>query len=384
MNIAIFTNNYLPNPFGVAGSIESFRKELERLGHTVHIFAPAFARFVDENPHVHRYPSLKLQFKNIQFPIAIPCSYKMDKILETLDIDVIHAQHPNLLGWEARRWAQKKHVPLIFTWHTLYDQYAHFVSFVPTRAASWWSIRNAVRYANGADHVIVPTPSVQEIITRWGVTNRSITAIPTGVEQAQFDGAKGSGIRKKYAIPDDAVVLCLVSRMTAEKNVEFVAQCVFEILTQCKDVYFVCSALGNLAEKIQHMATAHKELDGRVVFFDSTQDRKEDVFAAGDIFVYGSKSETQGMVLTEAMYAGLPIVAVRAPGVRDIVRSGETGLLVEEDAAQFISAAKELIDDEEKRKAFGMRAKAIAHETYTAAVCAQQLLTVYQRHNKTL
>ncbi|EKD67082.1 MAG: glycosyltransferase, partial [uncultured bacterium] len=129
MRIAIFTNNYLPNPYGVAGSVESFRRELERLGHTVYVFAPKAEGFIDENKNVFRYPAIDLKFKNIRFPIPIPYSLRINKILKNLEIDIVHSQHPNLLGWEARRWAKKKKIPLVFTWHTLYDQYAHFAPF---------------------------------------------------------------------------------------------------------------------------------------------------------------------------------------------------------------------------------------------------------------
>ncbi|KKQ11412.1 MAG: Glycosyl transferase group 1 [Candidatus Moranbacteria bacterium GW2011_GWE1_36_7] len=170
MKIAIFTNNYLPNPFGVSMSIESFRKEFKKLGHSVYIFAPDFKGYVDEDKsaclgssRVFRYPALDLKFKNVRFPIAFPYSYRVDRILEKLEIDVIHSQHPNLLGWQARRWAKKKNVPLVFTWHTLYDQYAHFAPFIPSKLAAWWTIKNAVGFANNADQIVTPTPSVTKM-----------------------------------------------------------------------------------------------------------------------------------------------------------------------------------------------------------------------------
>ncbi|MDD5463568.1 MAG: glycosyltransferase [Candidatus Moranbacteria bacterium] len=237
MQIAIFTNNYLPNPFGVSMSIESFRKEFEKLGHTVYIFAPEFKGYVDENQNacpsdrrVFRYPALDLRFKNIRFPIAIPYSYRIDRILENLEIDVIHSQHPNLLGWQAKRWAKKKNVPLIFTWHTLYDQYAHFAPFIPRKLAAWWTIKNAVGYANSCDQIIVPTKSVKKIITDWGVRNENIQAVATGVEESFFENTNRLGMRKKFGIKDGEVALLLLSRLTAEKNVEFLVRAVIDIL----------------------------------------------------------------------------------------------------------------------------------------------------------
>jgi len=163
MRIAIFTNNYLPHPYGVPNSIESFRKVFEALGHQVFIFAPRWPGYADENPNVFRYPALNLSYK-IKFTLAIPYSQKIDAIMEKLDLDIIHSQHPNLLGSAAMKWAKKKNIPLVFTWHTLYDQYAHFVPLVPKKLAAWWIIREARLYANKCDAVITPTPFVAEII----------------------------------------------------------------------------------------------------------------------------------------------------------------------------------------------------------------------------
>jgi len=114
MNIAIFTNNYLPNPYGVTTSVESFRKEFEKRGHNVYIFAPHNRGYKDKNKNVFRYPSIDIKYK-IRFPLPIPYSRKIDKEIKKLKIDIIHAQHPNLLGGAAITWAEKKHIPLVFT-----------------------------------------------------------------------------------------------------------------------------------------------------------------------------------------------------------------------------------------------------------------------------
>ncbi len=217
MRIAIFTNNYLPNPYGVSGSVESFRKAFERLRHEVFIFAPEWKGYVDSNKNVHRYPALETNVK-IKFPLAIPFSPQISKLIGGTDFDIIHSQHPNLLGSAAKHWAKKKNIPLVFTWHTLYDQYAHFAPFIPGRLAAWWTIRNARNYANQCDALITPTPSVIKIIRRWGVMNRNITPIPTGVEEKQFNRPDRNKVRKIYEIKDDEILLILISRLTAEKK----------------------------------------------------------------------------------------------------------------------------------------------------------------------
>jgi len=378
MRIAIFTNNYLPNPYGVSGSVESFRKVFERLGHEVYIFAPHWKGYRDENPRVFRYPAFETNIK-IKFPIAVPYSRKINKVLKNLDLDIIHSQHPNLLGSAAARWAKEKNIPLVFTWHTLYDQYAHFAPFVPKKLAAWWMIRAAKNYANSCDAVITPTPSVMDIIRNWGVTNGNITAIPTGVEENEFENPDRTGVREKYGIGEDEILLFVMTRLTAEKNVDFLVDAVLDILQKNDTSKFMICGEGNLKEEIAKKVS-RSGLEDRAIFSGIVSGgEKKNYYTAGDIFVYASKSETQGMILTEAMYSGLPIVAVRATGAVDIIEDGKTGFLVEENIEKFGSAVQKLIDDENLRKKFGEEARRIAREKYTAGVCAGKMVEVYEK-----
>lgn len=396
MNIAIFTNNYLPNPYGVSMSIESFRKEFEKRGHTVYVLAPEFEGFVDENKNVYRFPSINFTFKKINFPLAIPYSYRMSGILKNLEIDVVHCQHPNLLGWAGKRWAKKKNVPMIFTWHTLYDQYAHFAPFfVPNKLASWWSISNAVRFANKSDQVITPTLSVEKIIKKWGVTNENVSSIASGVDEKEFENADGAEIRKKFGIADDETVLFFIGRITAEKNVEFLMKAVVKFLVgnnkvhpvksadggaeQFNRVKFLVCGEGDMIESMQEIAREAGVLDHVIFAGVVSASERKNYFAASDILVYSSKSETQGMIISEALYMGLPVVAVNATGVKDLVTNQVDGLLVKENEEEFASAIERLANDGELRKKFSQNAKRIAKENYTSEICAKKLLNIYEQ-----
>ena len=100
------------------------------------------------------------------------------------------------------------------------------------KLAAWWAIRNARNYANQCDQVIVPTPSVGEIIKKWGVKNKNIIAIPTGVEEEQFANPDRESVRKKYDIKDDEILLFVMTRLTEEKNMEFLVDAVLEIFCE--------------------------------------------------------------------------------------------------------------------------------------------------------
>jgi glycosyltransferase involved in cell wall biosynthesis len=377
MKIGIFTNNYLPNPYGVSGSVESFRKEFESLGHEVFIFAPFWKDYTDKNPQVYRYPSVDIKIK-IRFPLAVPYSRKIDKVLDNLDLDIIHSQHPNLLGSAARKWARKKSIPLVFTWHTLYDQYAHFVSFIPRGLAAWWTIRNARNYANACDGVIVPTESVRPIILGWGVTNKNIVVIPTGVEEQLFENYDDGKIRNKFGIKSDDLVLFLNCRLTGEKNTEFLFRAILPVLQGSKKIKLLSLGGGYLKETLEKTA-AEAGVGEQVVFAGEVKKEEvKDFYAAGDIFVYASKSETQGMIITEALYMGLPVVAVRATGISSLVRDGVDGLLVSENEKEFCDAVLRLVVDEKLRRQMGESGSKFARANFTDKISAQKMLAVYE------
>ncbi len=377
MRIAIFTNNYLPNPYGVANSIESFRKQFERLGHAVYVFAPHTKGYFDENPNVFRYPSIDIKYK-ISFPLAIPYSPKISKALSELNLDIIHSQHPTLLGKTAMKWARKKNIPLVFTWHTLHDKYVHFVPLIPKKIAAWWIIKQAVNYADKSDIVIVPTDSVREIIRKWGVRNKNLVSVPTGVEESLYQNPEGQKIKGQYGIEKNEILLFLVCRLAEEKNIEFIFQSVINVLKSAKEVKFLIGGEGHLVPTLKTLVSRNK-LEDRVIFAGAV--KKEEIknyYAAADIFVYGSKSETQGMIVSEAMYAGLPIVAVNATGLKDLIKNNVNGLLVPENKTVFAEAVNKLVADAELRKSFGENSARIAREKYTDSVCAGKMLAIYK------
>jgi glycosyltransferase involved in cell wall biosynthesis len=392
MNIAIFTNNYLPNPYGVTVSVETFRAELEKRGHTVYIFAPKWKGYVDvpracppeyfsekNSGRVFRYPSIDIEFK-FRFPLPIPYSWKMRRILKNLKIDIIHSQHPNLLGSVARRWAKKKKIPLVFTWHTLYDHYTNFIPLIPRKWAANYIIKKAVGYANRADVVIAPTASIMPILRKWGV-KKEIIPIATGIKAEKFSGADRDGTRKKYGIADDEIVLLLVSRLTEEKNIEFVFRALKNILADCPlgKVKFLVTGDGYLLPKLKKYCETEKITESVIFTGLVSSEEVKNYYASADIFVHSSKSETQGIIPLEAMYMKLPIVAVDSTGISSLMLSKANGFLVREDEKEFSDAVLKLINDPELRKRFGEASGKIARENFTSEVCADKLLGVYEK-----
>ena len=378
MDIAIFTNNYLPNPYGITTSIESFRKEFEKRGHTVYIFAPKNKGYKDKNKNVFRYPSIDIKYK-IRFPLPISYAPEIDKKIEKLEIDIIHSQHPNLLGGVAWRWAKKKNIPIVFTWHTIYDKYTHYAPIIPKKLSAYWIIRNSVRYANSVDKIIIPTQSIRKIIKKWGVTNNDIEDVATGVDEENFINANSKKIKEELGIENDKKIILSISRLTEEKNILFLVKEVIKVLKRNPKVVFVLGGDGYLRDKLIKLVNVAGI--GEQVYFVGLIERAEikNYMNLANIFIYASQSETQGTIITEAMYMGLPIVAVDALGVGDLIENGMTGLLSSGKGNDFSKKIDRLLSRESLALLLGKNARRKAKNNYTSGVCADKMLKIYEK-----
>lgn len=379
MHVAIFTNNYLPNPYGVSTSVEGFRRGLLEAGHDVTVFAPQWDGHEEDAPGVHRYPAVAVPTK-VPFTLAYPHAHgALHDLLQQLQWDVTHVQHPTLLGAEGRRWAQRKKTPLVFTWHSLYDRYAHYVPLVPHGFVGDVAMKYAAHFAQKCDHVIAPTQSVVRVMRAAGVTHDRVSVIPSPVDAALFDGADGAHVRRRHAIAREATVFVTIARLTEEKNVRFLMRAMTQVLLHMPQAVFLFCGEGDERDALRAIARDAR-VDDRVLFPGKiARDAVKDYLAAGDVFVYASTSETQGTIITEAMWCGVPVVAVRSTGVGDVVRHGTTGILTEEDEGAFVVAASHLGKDAAMRERYARQATAVARDAYSVATCTQQLVAAYAR-----
>ena len=234
MQIANFTNNYLPVINGVVRSVRSFRDQLSRQGHNVFIFAQEAENYVDEDPFIFRYLSMNLPFTN-DIPTVIPISPFIDRLLPAFKLDVIHAHHPFLLGQTAAVKAQELNLPLVFTFHTQYREYTHYIplpmeivqNFLKDTVDRW--MRD---YMRGCQHIIIPSESMREILVKQYGLKNNFTVIPTGIDLEAYRTANGKNIRKKNQWDND-IVMISVGRLASEKNWEVLLNAVALVL---KDV----------------------------------------------------------------------------------------------------------------------------------------------------
>ena len=323
----MMTNTYLPHVGGVARSVSTFAEEFVREGHDVLVVAPEFdgkALPAKAEAMVERVPSLR-NFNGSEFSVRLPGAAALSDRLEAFQADIIHAHHPFLLGDTALRIAMNKNVPIIFTHHTRYEDYTHYVPFSDTLKDV--AIQIPTHFANLCDGVIAPSESLARTIKRRGVTT-PVAVIPTGIDVQAFATADGRRFREKMRLPAGAFVLGHVGRLALEKNLGFLAEAVALYLAKNPEARFLLVGDGPWKEELKAVFEKHQVADRLLLAGKRTGRTLREAYRAMDVFVFASKSETQGMVVAEAMAAGLPVVALNASGVREVVRDGENGFLL--------------------------------------------------------
>ncbi|WP_275099537.1 glycosyltransferase [Sedimenticola hydrogenitrophicus] len=336
MNIVIFSNTFTPHVGGVARSVEAFTEAYRERGHRVLVVAPEFANTPKNEIDVIRIPAIQ-NFNTSDFSVALPIPTGLTDKLEAFQPDIIHAQHPFLLGMTAVRTARYFQLPLVFTHHTLYEQYTHYVPG-DSPLLKRFVIELATHYANLTHQVFAPSESIRALLLKRGVTT-PIRVLPTGVKVALFAHGDGASFRKQHHIPADSFVVGHLGRLAAEKNLEFLARAVAEFIRSHRQARFLVIGTGP-AEAAIRAIFSQAGLEARLLICGILPPRElSNALSAMNLFAFASQSETQGMVLTEAMAAGLPVVALDATGVREVVRDRQNGRLLQELTIEAFSGA---------------------------------------------
>jgi len=378
MHIAYFTNFYLPVVNGVVRSVQSFREALSAMGHNVFIFAQE-DNYEDTEPFIFRYPSLRLPLA-VDIPTALPVSSFVDQLIPKLKLDVIHTHHPVLLGQTAATKARDLNLPLVFTFHTQYQEYTHYFPFPQEQVQEFLknTIMNWMReFMRKCQHIVIPYERLHSILVNdYGLVDR-FTVIPTGIDIEPYKKANGSTLRTEWGWQDDTVIIS-VGRLAEEKNWVTLLQA-FALAQKIQpNIRLVLLGDGPQAEALRQLVgelkiTERVLFTGNVPFGDVPNYLK-----AADLFAFASITETQGLVTLEAMAAGLPVVAVDGSGTRDSVEDGEQGFLVQNDAQDLANGIIRLIQDPSLMSKF--RSAALKKSrAYDNAKLARKMLKVYEQ-----
>ena len=380
LKIGLFSESFHPIQNGVTTSVLTLVSELRSLGHHVWVFAPEHGNLNEPETNVVRFPSFITQF-NSEYPLAYPFLPRMTlkTHLEKLKMDVVHTHTPFILGLTGADLAIERGIPLISTFHTLYSQYSHYITFLP-EAFTQGILENFIPwYYNRCTKIICPSKSTSTYLKQQGVT-RPIEVIPTGVPLPPIEvltQESRTNVRKSLGLEIDTPLALYAGRLAPEKNLDWLLEVFVDVRRGSPLAKLAFAGSGNLMESLQAHAS-QLGIEDSVLFLGAKSRSEMDcLYAAADVFCFPSPSETQGLVVGEARAAGTPVVVIDSGGAPETVQHGEDGFRVDlGDRGTFANRILSLLEDHEMRERFS--AEALAHaQNHTPEMMAQKVLEVY-------
>ncbi|MBL8251599.1 MAG: glycosyltransferase [Candidatus Competibacter sp.] len=378
MNILMVSDVYFPRVNGVSTSMHTFRRELQNLGHDITIIAPAYPQPVADEPNIGRVASRPVPFDpedRLMWPRALE---RRLAAIRPRQFDLVHVQTPFVAHYAGLRLARRLGVPCIETYHTFFEEYLfHYFPFLPKGVWRAITRRFSRRQCDRLDGLVAPSQAMAEVLTRYGVRAR-IQVIPTGMPNDAFVDGDGAAFRARHAIRRDQPVLVIVGRVAFEKNIDFLMRVTEELKrTTHPQIALIIAGEGPAKQRLQRLAADLGIVENvRFVGYLERGPELSACYQAGDVFVFASRTETQGLVLLEALSLGVPVVSTAVMGTRDIVGPERGALVAEENVGQFAARVRRVLDDADLRRRLGEEGRRYARE-WVARGPAQALLKFY-------
>lgn len=345
LRVALFTNNYLPRVSGVAVAVAFLERSLRAAGHETLVVAPDYVAEDPAEPRrVHRVRSMILLRGRASIPL--PYLGSPFRAIAAFAPDVLHAHHPFLLGPSAARIADALGIPLVYTFHTFYEQFLHYV-----RLDRGWVARilraHVLRFVRRCDLVVAPTEPIREhLVERFGLRMPTRSA-PTGLDPARFvaiDPAARAAHRATLGGDGPSTPLLVwAGRLAREKRPELAIETLAALRSRGCPARLAFLGRGPLTGALERAAREAGLLDHVRFVGHVDQEELPSLLAAADLFLFTSEADTQGIVLYEAWASGTPILAARSMASRAVVRSGQNGEMSEGRPEALASAALELL-----------------------------------------
>jgi glycosyltransferase involved in cell wall biosynthesis len=379
MRVLMISDVYFPRINGVSTSIQTFRRDLHELGAKTLLIAPQY-------PHGEQPADASIRRVRSRFVPRDPEDRMMRRgeirrLLPELYArtwDVVHIQTPFVAHYAGLELARRLGVPAIESYHTYFEEYLHhYVPLLP-RAAMRFVARHFTRsQAQSVARLIAPSRAMMDALTAYGVST-PIDIIPTGLEADRFEPGDGAQFRARCGIDPERPVLVHVGRIAHEKNIDFLLRTLVPVRAALPDILLLIAGEGPALEHCRRLA-AELGLAANVHFAGYLDRRREllDCYRAGNLFVFASRTETQGLVLLEAMAQAVPVVSTAHMGTIDILGPGRGCVVVEEHEHKFAAEVIRLMGDALLRKRLGREAQAFA-ATWSAPEQASRLLELYR------
>ncbi|MBC7755876.1 MAG: glycosyltransferase [Bdellovibrio sp.] len=378
MKILLISDVYFPRVNGVSTSIRTFTEQLQLLGHTVHLIAPDYGIKTIDEAWITRVPARNIYFDPEDKLMKVGEILALLPSLKGQQFDLIHIHTPFIAHYAGLKLGKLLHIPVVETYHTFFEDYLHhYLPWIPSVAARGLARYISKRQCNQVDAIVAPSRPMLDVLRSYGIKARA-EVIATGLQTHSFSEANGDAFRLQYGIALDRPMLLYVGRVAFEKNIHFLLNVVKQLSEMMPEVLFVIAGEGPAEASLR--AAVNSLGITRNVQFIGYLDREKELnacYQSADIFVFASKSETQGLVLLEAMAQGTPVVAIAELGTASILIEGEGALIAPEDALIFVQKVRNLLANPAYRKLLGEHGRAYAQSKWSALRQAERMVTFY-------
>lgn len=385
MRIGIFTETYTPYISGLVTSEVMLKKALEKQGHKVYVVTANLENFkyeYDEEEKVLKIPGIPTGIYDSRLSSIYPVR-AVNKI-KSWKLDVIHSQTEFAIGTFARIFAKQYNIPLIHTYHTMYEDYIYYITKGYFKKSSEKLLEYFTKFYcdTTATELIVPTNKTYKLFKEKYKFKRNINIIPTGIEVERFykeniNKNKVNELRKKLKLSKKDFIILFVGRLAEEKNVEFLIEAQKEIKRKYKNIKLLIVGDGPDKEKYEEY-TVEQKLTGNVVFAGKVAwDDMPYYYQIANIFATASKTETQGLTIIEAMASNVVPVCMRDEAFQSMITEDLDGLFFETQE-EYKKQIFRLYENKKELQKFDNQAR-IQAETYSSRYYGERVLEVYNR-----
>jgi 1,2-diacylglycerol 3-alpha-glucosyltransferase len=378
VRILMISDVSFPRVNGVSTSIATFRESLAELGHPSTLIAPAYPAAAAGGSDVIRIASRAVPRDPEDRLMSRAQTLALAPELARRDFDLVHIHTPFVAHYAGVALARRLGLPVVETYHTFFEEYLHhYVPLLPRALTRLAARRLSRSQCRAVDALIVPSSQMLATLRGYGVANRA-EVLPTGIDPARFRGGDGARFRARHGIAPGRPVLVHISRVAHEKNIGFVLEALAAVRRQLPQVLLVIAGEGPARQHLQRQAGA-LGLGANVLFvgYLAREDALLDCYRAGDAFVFASRTETQGLVLLEALALGVPVVSTAVMGTADVLKTAAGALIAPDEVGGFAAAVLQLLGDPALRARLAAAAPGDA-AAWSARAMAERLVQLYR------